>query len=100
MAKQPTHRVIKSGLYFSPKEGEIAVDAQLTLTEKQAEKLMARGFIKSLKDVETVDVSDAELEAAEDESAKKIKAAEDESAKKIKAAEAEIEAAKKALGTK
>lgn len=47
--KKPTHKVIQSGLYFSPKDGELEVGAELALTDKQAEKLEKRGMVAPLK---------------------------------------------------
>ncbi len=64
--KRPTHRVVKSGLYFSPKNGELAVGDHLTLTDKQAEKLEKRGMVEPLKDVKTVDASEADAKALAD----------------------------------
>ena len=95
--KRATHTVIKKGLYFEPskKTGqleELEVGSQLTLTSKQAEKLEARGMVQNLKDVKTVDVSDATdkaLEAAKDDLQKKaeaLKAANDRIAELEKAA--------------
>lgn len=63
--KQPTHQVVKRGVYFSPKEGELEIGTQLTLTTTQAEKLEKRGMVKALKDVKTVDATGADADAFE-----------------------------------
>lgn len=54
--KRATHQVVKN-VYFTPKDGQLEVGTQLTLSDKQAKKLMARGFVVALKDVKTIDVS-------------------------------------------
>ena len=58
--KRPTHVVVKSGLYYTPSEGEMKVGTQMVLTDKQAEKLVKRGFIESLKKTKIVDASEAD----------------------------------------
>ena len=40
--KRPTHVVVKAGLYYTPKEGEMKIGTQMVLTDKQAEKLVKR----------------------------------------------------------
>jgi len=62
--KRPTHVVVKSGLYYTPSEGEMAVGTQMVLNDKQAEKLVERGFIKSIKDAKIVAAPDADSEAS------------------------------------
>ena len=74
--KRATHVVVKSGLYYTPSEGEMEVGTQMVLTDKQAEKLVKRGFVQSLKETKTVDASDKEAKAAEAKAAKEAKAAE------------------------
>ena len=83
--KFATHQVVKSGLYFTSGTEEMEVGTQVTLTKDQAEKLEARGFVKSLKDVKTVDVSDVDSKA--------LKKAQDElktTGEALKKAQAEI----------
>ena len=94
--KRPTHVVIQSGLYFGidPDTGrpkELEVDSQLTLNKSQAEKLMKRGMVKSLKDAEAVDVSEAGSDAAKAE----LKTAKAE----LKTAKAELKASEADLKT-
>ena len=83
--KRATHTVVKSGLYYTPSEGELEVGTQMTLTTKQAEKLVKRGFVKPIKDVKTVDVSDADTKALKAD----LKTATD----KLKKAEADLKTA-------
>ena len=85
--KRATHTVVKSGLYYTPSEGEMEVGTQMVLTDKQAKKLVKRGFIKPLGKTKTVDAAEAETKAAEDKAAKETKAAETKAAKKLKADE-------------
>lgn len=101
--KNPTHIVVQDGLYFGTgKDGrpeEMAVDTQLSLTKKQAEKLEKRGMVKSIKDVEALDVSDAEGEAEVKSLKDEIKTltdAAETSAEEIKTLTDEVEALKAA----
>ena len=60
--KRPTHSVIHSSLYFrvNGKLQELAVGTQLTLDDKQAARMVAKGFIKSLKDAKQIDLNPAD----------------------------------------
>lgn len=90
--KRATHQVVKSGLYYTPGEGELEVGSQMTLTTKQAEKLVKRGFVKSLKDIKAVDVSGADAKALKEAQAE-LKA----TGEKLQKAEAELKTTGDAL---
>ena len=98
--KKATHVVVKSGLYYTPSEGEMKVGTQMVLSDEQAEKLVKRGFIKSTKEAVIVDASDADTKAAEAKAAKEAKAAEAKAAKEAKAAEAKAAKEAKAAEAK
>jgi len=102
--KRATHQVVKSGLYFTSGEKEMEVGTQLTLTKTQAGKLEARGFVKPIKDMKSVDVSDADSKAleqaqtdlkAKDEALKKAEADLKVKDEALKKAEADLKAASK-----
>lgn len=63
VAKKPTHKVVKSGLYFSPKDGELEVGTEMTLTKEQAEKLETKGMVAPIKNAKVIDASGVDADA-------------------------------------
>lgn len=88
--KRATHQVAKRGLYFNPREGELEIGTPMTLTTTQAKKLEARGMVTPMKDVKTVDATDADTKALEAE-LKTTKTALKESQDALKKAEDDLE---------
>ena len=97
-SKKPTHVVCHPSLYLRGEDGKLEeqpVGKKLILSGSQGKQLVKNGFVKSVKDAETQDLSDGgDLKKAEKllAAAKKLK----EEAEKLKASsESEMTAAKK-----